>query len=346
MSAPSFPEEESLSAVSARIGTNPLLVQGPGGNTSCKSGDTLWIKASGFWLADAATQPIFMALPLERTRRLAERDAGGTIPDADAPDSGSVRRPSIETAMHALMPHPAVIHAHAVNSMTISVLETGPARVQAALAGLDWAWIPYCRPGAPLARSISAILSRQHADVLILQNHGVVVGADTPELAESLLTEVESRLELPKRAEPRADRTRLEAIATDDFEPLHSCSALALDSGLFQTVSTTALFPDQVVFLGGAVPALGSGETVAETARRIAASSGVSPALILARGIGALGARDRTPAASALIAGLYEVARRLPPGEKARGLSEDAIDELLHWDAEAHRVALSRQKRN
>lgn len=346
MSASSFPEEESLSAVSARIGTNPLLVQGPGGNTSCKSGDTLWIKASGFWLADAATQPIFMALPLERTRSLAEQGASEAIPDADPTGIEPVRRPSIETAMHALMPHPVVIHAHAVNSMAVSVLESGPARAAAALAGLDWAWIPYCRPGAPLAQSISGTLSRQEADVLILQNHGVVVGARTPELAETLLTEVESRLELPKRAEPTVGRTRLEAIATERFEPLHSCSALALDPGLFQTVSATALFPDQVVFLGGAVPTLGSGETVTETARRIAASSGVSPVLILARGIGALGARDRTPAASALIDGLYEVARRLPAGENVRGLSEEAIDQLLHWDAEAHRVALSRQKRN
>jgi len=40
-------------ALSARLGQDPLQVQGPGGNTSVKSGDVMWIKASGTELADA-----------------------------------------------------------------------------------------------------------------------------------------------------------------------------------------------------------------------------------------------------------------------------------------------------
>ena len=36
------------------IGADPLLIQGPGGNTSFKSGDELWVKASGAWLAEAS----------------------------------------------------------------------------------------------------------------------------------------------------------------------------------------------------------------------------------------------------------------------------------------------------
>jgi rhamnose utilization protein RhaD (predicted bifunctional aldolase and dehydrogenase) len=37
------------------IGRDPLLVQGAGGNVSWKEGNTLWIKASGTWLADAGS---------------------------------------------------------------------------------------------------------------------------------------------------------------------------------------------------------------------------------------------------------------------------------------------------
>jgi rhamnose utilization protein RhaD (predicted bifunctional aldolase and dehydrogenase) len=43
----------SISAYCAEIGRDPLLVQGAGGNVSWKANDTLWIKASGTWLADA-----------------------------------------------------------------------------------------------------------------------------------------------------------------------------------------------------------------------------------------------------------------------------------------------------
>jgi rhamnose utilization protein RhaD (predicted bifunctional aldolase and dehydrogenase) len=38
---------DALLAFSERIGHDPALVQAAGGNTSLKSGDVLWIKASG-----------------------------------------------------------------------------------------------------------------------------------------------------------------------------------------------------------------------------------------------------------------------------------------------------------
>lgn len=44
-------EFEALLDLSARVGADPDLVQGAGGNTSIKEGGTLWIKASGLWLA-------------------------------------------------------------------------------------------------------------------------------------------------------------------------------------------------------------------------------------------------------------------------------------------------------
>ncbi|MBK7285418.1 MAG: hypothetical protein IPI83_14890 [Sphingomonadales bacterium] len=53
MNAIADPELAELCEVSARIGADPMLIQGPGGNTSFKSGDELWVKASGAWLAEA-----------------------------------------------------------------------------------------------------------------------------------------------------------------------------------------------------------------------------------------------------------------------------------------------------
>ena len=54
------PELAALRAVSARLGADPLQVQGPGGNTSVKRDGAMWVKASGTWLADAATAEIFV----------------------------------------------------------------------------------------------------------------------------------------------------------------------------------------------------------------------------------------------------------------------------------------------
>ena len=47
----------------AEIGRNSQLVQGPGGNISWKDGSTLYIKASGKWLANAKKEEIFASSP-------------------------------------------------------------------------------------------------------------------------------------------------------------------------------------------------------------------------------------------------------------------------------------------
>ena len=50
------------------IGADPLLVQGAGGNVSWKEEDTLWVKASGTWLAEAAGKDIFVPVDLPHLR--------------------------------------------------------------------------------------------------------------------------------------------------------------------------------------------------------------------------------------------------------------------------------------
>lgn len=334
-------ELAELCEVSARIGADPLLIQGPGGNTSFKSGDELWVKASGAWLAEACARPIFVGVSLAKARHIATAGQTADFTTACLPGSNPSLRPSIETAFHALMPHRAVVHAHAVGSMLVSILESGPNMAAKALAGLDWAWVPYFRPGAPLAAAVAKILSGRHVDVLMLQNHGVIIGAETPKRAEVLLREIESRLDFPVRLMPQIDSAPLVTVQTDRYESISGASVLAHVPELFEAVTAAALFPDQVVFLGGAVPATAPGETIDEAADRTRAESGIAPALILWQGIGAYGARNRTPAASAVIHGLCEVVRRLPVGARIQGLPHEAVTALLNWEAEAYRVNLA-----
>ena len=71
----------TLKAVSARLGADPLRIQGPGGNTSVKQGGAMWIKASGTELADAERREIFVEVDLGRMRAALDADA----PEADQP---------------------------------------------------------------------------------------------------------------------------------------------------------------------------------------------------------------------------------------------------------------------
>ncbi len=104
-------QRATLSDYCAAIGADPLLVQGAGGNASWKDADTLWVKASGTWLAEARARDIFVPVDLAHLRGAI---ATGQLDVTPRPLGDSGLRPSIETLLHALMPQPVVLHLHAV----------------------------------------------------------------------------------------------------------------------------------------------------------------------------------------------------------------------------------------
>ena len=65
---------EDFLQLSQRLGSDPLLVQGPGGNTSVKIDGTMWIKASGTELADALTGNIFVAVDPQKAQVLSKKE--------------------------------------------------------------------------------------------------------------------------------------------------------------------------------------------------------------------------------------------------------------------------------
>jgi rhamnose utilization protein RhaD (predicted bifunctional aldolase and dehydrogenase) len=109
-----------LRRMSARVGKNILLTQAAGGNSSIKQGDVLWVKASGAWLADAETKEIFLPISLSGARA-ALADGNERMPLAPGHAARQLRA-SIETSLHALMPHPVVLHVHSVIGIDLHTL--------------------------------------------------------------------------------------------------------------------------------------------------------------------------------------------------------------------------------
>ncbi len=186
-----------LRRMSARVGKNILLTQAAGGNSSTKQGDVLWVKASGAWLADAEIKDIFLPISLSGARA-ALADGNEGMPLAPGHAAGQLRA-SIETSLHALMPHPVVLHVHSVNTIAWSVRKDARDDFAERLHGSRWHRLDYHHPGLPLAQAVNESLAQRPADVLILGNHGLVVGATTCDAAEALVMEVEHRLALTPR---------------------------------------------------------------------------------------------------------------------------------------------------
>ena len=92
-------EFASLRDLSARVGRDPLLVQASNGNTSIKLDGILWIKASGKWLAHAVQEEMFVPLELANVKASIQNDTEIASPYTP----NDQLRPSIETAMHAVL---------------------------------------------------------------------------------------------------------------------------------------------------------------------------------------------------------------------------------------------------
>ena len=189
-----------LRELSARIGRDPLLTQASTGNSSMKLDGVLWIKASGKWMVDAIREDILIPLDLAEVR---ERVKHGIEPAELYPTA------SIETAMHAALPHRVVVHVHCVNTIAWAVRQDAQVQLGKQLDGLRWQWISYAPSGLPLAREIEKVLSvSADTDVLVLGNHGLVIGGDDCSVVEELLSEVERRVALRPRQVPTGQLRR------------------------------------------------------------------------------------------------------------------------------------------
>jgi rhamnose utilization protein RhaD (predicted bifunctional aldolase and dehydrogenase) len=333
----------ALRAVSARLGADPLLVQGPGGNTSVKAGGVMWIKASGAPLAEAETRDVFVPVDLARLRSFVELDD----PLADQPAQFVLRpgglRPSIETCLHSVFPHRVVIHVHCVRTVAIAICADARERLAAPLAGFAWTFVDYVKPGARLAAEVRAA-RRPETDVVVLGNHGLMVAADTVASAARLVEAVAESLDAaPLMADP-PDFDRLDALAGAGYAPAppeHPLHGVATLLRLLAVATPGALYPDHVVFCGAGATALAPGDDAGRLAERFAARALAPPPFLLAPGAGALLHEKASSSALAMARCLGDVLARMPEDGAPRYLSDDDVSELLDWDAEKYRRALN-----
>jgi len=178
------------------LGGNPELVLHGGGNTSVKSmagGDVpvLCVKGSG-WDMASIEPPGLPAVTLAPLLALEERDALGdedmvrvlrqNLIDPGAPN------PSIETLLHAFLPHKFVDHTHANAVVTLSDQPDGD-EICAELYHGRAPVVPWVMPGFDLAK-VCAQTWRDNRDAagLTLSKHGIFsFGASARDPSERML---------------------------------------------------------------------------------------------------------------------------------------------------------------
>lgn len=250
-------------------------------------------------------------------------------------------RPSIETSLHAVFPQAVVVHVHCVNTIALAIRRDAEAALAVPLTGFDWAFVPYAKPGAQLARAVVAARG-PGTDVLVLANHGLIVAAETVAEAAELLAGVVAALTVAPRA-GQPDLAALAARAGDGFAPLpldHPLHCVALQPDLVALAEPGSLYPDHVLFCGIGAAVLAPDETPAAAVARHMATGKPKPPFLLVPGLGALIHQGASAGAVALTRCLGDVLSRVPEGVSLTYLTLAQNAELLDWDAEKYRLAL------
>jgi rhamnose utilization protein RhaD (predicted bifunctional aldolase and dehydrogenase) len=335
------PDIQDLLGLAARLGRDPLLVQGPGGNISLKRDGVMWVKASGTWMMDAMTQPILV--PVDLAAVLGGLKAGD--PSCETCRAfvrhdllPSPLRPSIETTLHAVMPQRVVVHVHCVETIAQACLSDAPSRLTAPLAGLDWAFVPYVRPGVSLAREMAKRLCPK-TNIVVLGKHGLVIAADSAAEAAELRAEVSLRLARLPRSGSRVDRERLRRLEGAGYRMANDAAlhAIATDPVSLAVARRGSLYPDPVVFLGPDIVETLGHETAADAARRVGRRD--TP-LVVAPGLGVLMHDGASASARALARCLTDVTCRLSADDPIDPLTPADEVDLIDWDAEKYRQSL------
>ena len=332
-------ELASLREISAELGADEMQVQAGGGNTSVKTDAGLWIKASGTRLCDALHSSIFVFLPWAR---LESWKAGSDDALTAQDPGGNTVRASVETAMHLALPHRYVAHTHSVRTISWLIQDACAAELSSRLEGLKIFRMPYIHPGRTLAVEIERAIAGLEVDVLLLENHGLVVGADDPGQLMSRMRAIEHRLDGPLRPNAVDPDESTAENALPGWMPVEgSARQMAFDEDAMRVAAGGTLYPDHCVYLGPSVAAAENLGAVEQSLKQYEKQHGIAAKGLLVGGLGAFVRAGSSPACGEMLRCLGNVVQRTARGAQISYLQPSAVGLLMNWDAEAYRLQVA-----
>jgi len=207
------------------LGGEPRLVLHGGGNTSVKltqtdlvgeEWDVLCVKGSGWDMGVIEPQglPAVKLAPLLKARAL---------PGLSDEDMVSLQRanmidpsgpnPSVETLLHAFLPHKFVDHTHSTAILAL-VDQADSAPICREVLGASFGFVPYIKPGFDLAKAAAEVYECDPSVVgLILDKHGIFTFAGSAKEAYDLMIDAVTKAEdfVASRTRPAAKAAALPA---------------------------------------------------------------------------------------------------------------------------------------
>lgn len=331
-----FNSDEQLRELCINLSSDSLLVQGAGGNISAKEGDLLWIKASGTWLSEAREKDIFIPLSKSEVDGYISNRQFDALPKSL---NGSHLRPSIETWLHALMPQKFVVHLHALDILALLIHQNSKAELEAlSLNEGTWGFVSYEKPGPALAMAVANVMGpNQSLQVLFLENHGIVLAADSISEIHELLNSVRDKA--GQKIQQSTTSSSPEQNLFGLYRPVRDSEihSLATSTALIKLVrSAWAISPDHVVFLGGEPAIVGALDDL----RSLSSMGDEAPLIVFVDGVGVYSNKELDRAGEQQLRAYFEILIRQKSDQSFKIFSSSQIGELITWDAEKYRISM------
>ena len=177
-----------LKTISKYCGERFDLVQAGGGNISIKTGNLMFIKASGYNLTNIDTQNGYVVINNELV--LGDIKTNNVSDNITKYNFIGNKRGSIETYMHSIFKK-YTVHLHPIQINKILISKNAREIIQQIYpSGLI---IDYYTPGIKVCNEINRYYDNH--DVIFLINHGIIVTTDNIQQIYSLLEDVVSKFE-------------------------------------------------------------------------------------------------------------------------------------------------------
>lgn len=360
---------QDLISLSRRYGSDPAWVLAGGGNTSFKNATTMWVKASGASLGSIEASG-FCAMDRDGLAAIwtkaypdeaKAREAAALADLMAARLEGQTRRPSVETLLHGFFPQAYVVHTHPslINGMTCG--RRGESVFRELFADRA-VWVPFVDPGYVLARTTKAAVDEFKArmgrvpSLLFLQNHGLLVAADSPAeilaLSEDIVTTLSAKIARRPERSPRAVQSSrfaeaaaaLVAILPSGASILHCADVdilgFAASKGAFDPLARP-FSPDHIVYAGHEFLQVDAPRDLAAAWKGYSDRNGQSPRVVLIAGIGAFVVAENPTVAETALALFRDAVSVAVYAESFGGalhMEPERVQFIRNWEVESYRA--------
>ena len=364
---------QMLTVMSNKYGADENFVLAGGGNTSFKDNGVMAVKTSGTQLATIKAEE-FVKMDMNPLTAMLNKDYPK---DDDAREAAALadmmatrlpgeeaKRPSVEAILHAMFPQKFVLHTHPalINGMTCG--KSGEAMCRE-MFGDSAVWVPLTKPGYVLATVCKRLFAEaeakigKHPQIVILQNHGIFVAADTVGEIDAIMNDVVAKFNSKIASKP--DFSPVEFAVDKIVEILPAVRMLYSPEGKAVTafcankqvvdfLSDEKKFaslakpfsPDHIVYCKDEPLLIAAGDDIAKAFESYSARKGFSPKIIAVKNVGFISVgstKKEAETAKTLFLDAVKVATYAASFGGALHLPDDFTKFILDWEVEQYRIA-------